>query len=186
MSQADSGVIEPRAERVAGARINLHHVPGGHSLDQLHKALALSIRHARVPEGLEMDLLIRNRGAGHAVPTGMPGRRVILELTVRTSDGQKFEERKVYAKSFVDSAKNVITRDGDYFVPGVALHADTRLGPDEERQEIFRFPVPDRATAYVTVKMHYEHSPTGTEAGRTWLTFLAERRTVTPDTSAEP
>ena len=75
-------------------------MPGGHSLEQLNKALGLSIQHRWEDEELEVEVVLRNKGAGHAVPTGMPGRRVILDLVLRSGEGHRFEERKVYGKFF--------------------------------------------------------------------------------------
>jgi len=181
MSETDAGVEDPRLERVVGAKINLHEVPGGHSIDQLNRALGLSIDPRREDDELVVELRLHNKGAGHAVPTGMPGRRVILELAVRSGDGRDFEERKVYGKFFLDAEGRRITRDGDYFAGGVRLESDSRIGADERRVETFRFPVPRDVHAYLTVKLNYEHSPTGGEEGRTYLTFLSERRTLAPD-----
>jgi hypothetical protein len=185
MGESEAAADDPRAERVAGARINLHRVPGGHSLEQLHQALSLGIDPAREAEALRLDVLVRNKGAGHAVPTGMPGRRVILEAEVRSSDGETFQDRRVYEKSFVAADGKPIVRDSGFFAPGVKLEQDTRIRPGEERRETFRFAVPVGATAYVTVKLHYEHDPTGNEDQRTWITFFAERRTLVPQGQAD-
>jgi hypothetical protein len=122
------------------AKVNLHHVPGGHSLDQLHRALGLYIGSSREGDELTLEITLFNKGAGHAVPTGMPGRRVILHLRV-TSQGQPFEERRVYGRFFEDAAGKTIRRDSDYFSPGVKQVSDSRILPDERRVEVFRFPV---------------------------------------------
>jgi hypothetical protein len=182
MGATRAEVVDPRVDRDASASINLHRVPGGHSLDQLHQALALSIRPRREGDSLALAVGVRNKGAGHAVPTGMPGRRVILDVAVDTSRGGSFAERRVYERTFADAQGNPVVRDRDHFVPGVSLRQDTRLQPDEEREEAFRFPLAPDATAYITVRLHYEHSPLGGERGRTWITFFSEKRTVAAET----
>jgi hypothetical protein len=180
MGATRTEVDDPRVEREPGAEINLHEVPGGHSLDQLHRSLGLSIDSSREGDRLLLRLGIRNKGAGHAVPTGMPGRRVVMDVAVRTSDGASFEEQRVYGKFFVTADGTPVTRDMDYFSPGVELGRDSRIRPDERRVEELGFDVGAEATAYVTVKLRYIHSPLGTEEGRTDLTFLSEKRVLRP------
>ena len=186
MGRTKANVVDPKVKRVPGQEVNLHEMPGGHSLDQLHKALTVSFQPERKGDELLLDVRIANRGAGHAVPTGMPGRRVFLDLTVRSSDGRSFEERKVYGKSFADASGKTITRDSAYFAKGVKLETDSRLRPDEQRVERFRFPIPTSATAFVSVKLRYEHSPTGGPENRTSITFLSEDRTLPPSDAAKP
>jgi hypothetical protein len=182
LTRAD--VVDPKVQRVARSSVNLHEVPGGHSLDQLNKALAVAESAVREPDGLTMTVRLTNRGAGHAVPTGMPGRRVILAVAVRTSDGRSFDARRVYTKSFLDGSGRPVTRDAGFFLPGVRLESDSRIRPDEQRVEAFRFPVAPEATAHVTLRLHYEHTPTGGPADRTWLTFYTEERTYLPEPPA--
>jgi hypothetical protein len=180
MGLTRANVVDPRVKRVAHAEVNLHKVPGGHSLEQLHRALAVFISPHREGSNLALEVRLTNKGAGHAVPTGMPGRRVILDVTVETSGGQSFSERRVYEKKFAGAGGEPITRDSRFFARGVTMLSDTRIQPDEKRTEEFRFPVPPSATAYITVKLHYEHAPRGTAEDRTWLTFLSEKRVVRP------
>lgn len=180
MELTRANVVDPRVKRDSGAQVNLHRVPGGHSLEQLHRALSVSMNPDRSGDQLKLGIRIINRGAGHAVPTGMPGRRVILDLLVETSAGKTYREKRVYEKTFLSSDDKVILRDSGFFAPGVKLKADTRIQVDEHRQEEFTFPLALDATAYVTVKLHYEHAPKGPDEEKIWLTFLSERRVVPP------
>jgi hypothetical protein len=186
MSRTQANVVDPRVKRLPVQGVNLHEMPGGHSLDQLHKALSVTFQPERKGDELLFDVRLANRGAGHSVPTGMPGRRVLLDLAVRTSDGKSFEEHKSYGKSFADSAGKTINRDSAYFAKGVRLESDSRIRPEEQRVERFRFPVAAAATAFVSVKLRYEHSPTGGPENRTSITFLSEERTLPPATSPTP
>ncbi len=186
MGRTEANVVDPKVKRVPGQEVNLHEMPGGHSLDQLHKAVTVSFHPERKGDELLLDVRLANRGAGHAVPTGMPSRRVILDLTVRSSNGRSFEEHRLYGKTYLDASGKAITRDSGYFAKGVKLEADTRLRPDEQRVERFRFPVPSTATAFVSVKLRYEHSPTGGPENRTSITFLSEERTLPPAGAAKP
>jgi hypothetical protein len=176
MTVTAAEVVDPKVKRVE-ERVNLHQMPGGHSLLQLNKAVEVAMNAAWVGDGLGLTVRLTNRGAGHAVPTGMPGRRIILALAVRTTDGQSFEARRVYTKTFRDGEGRTITHDSGVFGPGVKLEGDSRLGPDEERTETFAFAVSAAAGAHVSLRLHYEHVPTGGAENRTWLTFYTAERT---------
>jgi len=161
-------------------KINLHEVPGSHSIDMLNKALGVSVESRRDGDELEVTVRLSNRGAAHAVPTGMPGRRIILDLQVRSYDGRTFSENKVYGKFFTDSEGETIKRDSRYFTEGVHLESDSRIRSDERRIERFRFPIPHDVMAGVKLRLHYEHDPIGGGAGRTRRTFYSESRTIAP------
>ena len=120
--------FDPRVKRDARSEVNLHAMPGGHSLEQLHKALGVAIRPDRIGDELSLSVELTNRGAGHAVPTGMPGRRIVLELEVTTSDGLSFDDLRTYGKYFQNAEGKTISHVADYFGRGVRLESDTRIG----------------------------------------------------------
>jgi hypothetical protein len=181
MGKQKADVVDPRIMRDPDATVNLHEVPGGHSLDQLNKAISVGIKPAHADGKAQLEVSLRNDGAGHSVPTGMPGRRVLLEIRVQTSEGQTFEERRVYDETYTDATGAQITRDSGYFAKGVKLTGDTRLRSGEQRVETFSFPLSASANADITVKLRYEHSPTGDRENRTSITFYSETRAVGPE-----
>jgi len=180
MTLVEADVVDPRIKRETGAAVNLHQMPGGHSLEQLHKALSVSIDTERAEDRLDLTVRLKNKGAGHAVPTGMPGRRMVLELTVDPDTGQTFQEHRTYGKYYADATGKTIEHVADLFAEGLQLQSDTRIGVDDVRVENFEFEVQPQANVYVTVKLHYEHAPRGPDEKRVWLTFFAERRMVRP------
>jgi hypothetical protein len=184
MGRQKADVVDPKVLRVPDSMVNLHEVPGGHSLEQLNKALAVTIRPVHVNGELQLEVDLRNNGAGHAVPTGMPGRRVELQIRVQTSEGKAYEEQKSYGETFTDAAGELIARDSGYFARGVKHVADTRIQSGEQRVESFRFPVSPTASADIAVKLHYQHSPTGGKENQTSITFYSEQRTVGPESPA--
>lgn len=184
MGRTKANVVDPVVKRIPEREVNLHEVLGGHSELQLRKALGLSVRPKREGDELRVEVRLTNKGAGHAVPTGMPGRRIVLEVSVRTDGGKELEDKRVYTKSFVDAAGKRVTRDACYFARGVKLETDSRLAAGEQRSESFRFPVPAKATAHLTVDLHYEHTPTGEAEDRTWITMFSDKRTLAPETGA--
>jgi hypothetical protein len=179
LTRAD--VVDPKVKRVTRSEVNLHEIPGGHSPTQLNKALSVSQAVSRRGDELTIEIVLANKGAAHAVPTGMPGRSVILALAVRTSDGRSFEERRTYGKTFRDSAGQLITREGRVFAPGVQLESDSRIRPDEQRTETFHFPVAAAATANASLKLRYEHDPGGAPENRTSLTFFTQNQVCPPE-----
>jgi hypothetical protein len=180
MSRTKADVVDPRVKRVAGSEVNLHQMPGGHSLEQLQKALSLKYQAKREGDTLSIEVSLTNKGAGHAVPTGMPGRKVILEVRAQAGGEEAHEERRIYSKVFKDAQGSVITRDSAYFAAGVRLHTDRRIRPGETRVEVFKFPAPAGESVALSVKLHYEHAPTGGTENRTWITFQSESRTLLP------
>jgi hypothetical protein len=181
MSKTKAAVVDPKVLRVPESEVNLHEVPGGHSIDQLNKALGVNLQPERAGGKLKLRVILTNRGAGHSVPTGMPARHVTLEVQLRTSDKQHLQEQRVYGASFTDAAGQTITEDRKHFAPGVRPAADTRIKAGEQRQEDFEFPVDPKATAFLTVRLVYEHSPTGTKEDQTLITFYTAERTLQPE-----
>jgi hypothetical protein len=184
MALTRADVVDPKVARVEQSHVNLHQMPGGHSLQQLHQALRVTMRLDRGDDALTLEVRIANAGAGHAVPTGMPGRRIILAADVHTADGNSFRERRVYTKSFIAADGSPVTEVPGFFASGIRLEKDSRIKPDEERIERFSFPIGPRAGASLSLRLHYEHSPTGEVEDRTWLTFYSERRVLSPSVSA--
>ncbi len=178
MPEVEGNVVDPRIQRDPRALVNTHAMTGGHSLAMLHKALRVGIHPEREEETLRLTVEIENKGAGHAVPTGMPGRRVILEVVLHVFEGPAYTERKVYGKRFLDAEGHEIVAVADYFRPGSRQVEDTRLRPDELRREVFLFPVPKARPATVTLKLDYEHplGPGAAEPAR--FTFFSETRIV--------
>jgi hypothetical protein len=183
MGEVSGDAVDPRLDRDPAASINLHSARGGHSLDQLHKALSISLQPERIGAGIEVAVLVRNKGAGHAVPTGMPGRRVILELELRVVGGEVFKKIRVYGKQFETEDGREIRLDREYFKPGIKLKSDTTLQSDELRTERFRFPVPEKSTAILKVRMFYEHTLSGGDQTVDRINFFSEKRTLRPKRS---
>lgn len=181
MGVTRANVVDPQVKRLPDVPVNLHQAPGGHSLEQLYKALRVRFDVSRVGDEVTVDVSIVNKGAGHAVPTGMPNRQIILSVELDAGQSGQSSEQRVYAKSFVDAAGEPITDVWGYFRPGVRLASDTRVPVDGERTEIFRFEVPASQTVYLTVRLEYEHLSEDPEGKSRIFTFYSERRMLKPD-----
>lgn len=183
MARTKADVVDPRVKRSKLAEVNLHEVPGGHSRDQLYNALDVSYEPARVGDELSVEVRIMNQGAGHAVPTGMPGRQIVLTLEVATGAGESFEDRRVFGKTLVDATGERITHTWGYFSKGVRTESDTRIQADEEWSEVFRYAVPATAPAFLNIRLEYE-VVADEVAQPTHFTFYSERRVIKPKTIA--
>jgi hypothetical protein len=183
MGRTVGQIVDPRVARLPEAQVNLHEVPGGHSIDLLNQALRIDVDLHREGGALSVMVRVENRGAGHAVPTGMPGRRIILETTVRSSDGSPRTEPRAFCATFVNASGAEIDRDSAYFAKGVRKIADTRLVSGTPWSETFRFPVSPSATAYVGVLLRYEHFPLGSESPGTKIIFYSTDRVSPPEES---
>jgi len=179
MARTRANVVDPVVKRVPEKEVNLHEMTGGHSIKQLNNAIRMTITPRRSGDELFLDVELRNKGAGHAVPTGMPGRRLVLNVKLQ-GKGTPIEERRSYEKSYATASGERIERDSAFFGRGVKFVSDTRIQADEVRKERLRFPLPGRETGFLSVKLSYEHAPTGGEEDRTWITFLTEERILSP------
>ncbi len=171
-----ANIVDPRVKRVEGAFVNLHEMPGGHSLHQLNKSLRMRILGLdRTPKGLRAQVMVHNVGAGHSVPTGIPTRKVILTLEVQIGD-QKFEDKRTYERVILDEAGNPLRRDTEVFLQGRSAKTDTRLAPLEERVEEFFLPIPAEGNAQVTATLTYLYSPQDRKETETRIDFWKEKR----------
>jgi hypothetical protein len=128
----------------AAARVNAsHHGFRGEGADMRKRALhvASTVR----PSGgrLRLEIVLKNVGAGHHVPTGVPDHRVVLEAATVDASGRELDRiEKTYGKMLVDG-------DGKPapFFSAVKQIADTRLAPEEERREALELAAPEGASA---------------------------------------
>lgn len=174
MNRQEANVVDPVVSRVPDHEVNLHEVPGSHSIPMLGKALKVAFASHREGDSLVVEVRVLNKGAGHAVPTGMPGRRVLMDMSLTTGQGKHFTGARTYTKVFRDAAGQEIRLDSGFFGKGVALTSDSRIKADETRVERFAFAVPVNTWARANVKLHYEHAPTGNDDNRVWQTFFTQ------------
>lgn len=177
MPQVLANIVDPKVKRVRGAFVNLHTMPGGHARDQLVRALEMRILEARrTPRGLQVKVRLRNVGAGHAVPTGSPTRRVILRVEVATESGRRVRQERVYQRVVVDEHGAEIRRDSLLFTHARAIARDTRLAPAEQRVEEFLLPVSTDENLTLTATLIYLYSPHERPQTETRIEFLSETK----------
>ncbi len=106
--------------------------------DELRRrAVALDVSVATAQQGARvvLSLTITNEGAGHAIPTGLPGRRLVASVVmVDAADEPIAQQRQAYGRILVDADGREVP-----FYAAKRVASDTRLGPNEQREEQFSF-----------------------------------------------
>lgn len=172
-----ANIVDPKVKRIQGGFVNLHRTPGGHSLDQLSKSLRLRItRVSRTNRGLDVEVRVRNVGAGHMVPTGLPTRKVILNLDVQADDGRTSHQDRVYQRTLLDDQGKEVTRDSLIFTQAQSGDEDSRLAPGEERVEKFSLAVPSNRNLVVVATLTYFYSPHGRKETETRIDFATDSK----------
>ena len=173
MSAGAANVVDPKVQRVKHTMVNLHQMPGGHSIDQLNKAVTARLNIARDNDNLQVKVDLTNRGAGHMVPTGSPLRKLLLEVQVSASDGKTYREQRTYQRTVVDSQGKEVSREHEVFLRASRATADNRLKPGEMRAESFRFAVPRGSSAHVRAVLWYYYSPLARTEQQMKVSFLS-------------
>jgi len=158
MYSVAGNVVDPRVLK-SDATLNLHEIPGGHSIQQLNKAIKAVISAARDGDQVRVVVKLTNQGAGHYVPTGSPLRQLILELHADSYAGQHFSERRVYRRTVTDRNGEVLNSEPLVFIKGAKVVTDTRLAPKETKTETFAFPMRRGSQARVVASFYYYYSP---------------------------
>ncbi|HSR53431.1 MAG TPA: multiheme c-type cytochrome [Acidobacteriota bacterium] len=181
MPQVAAQIVDPKIHRVEGGFVNLHAMPGGHSMDQLNRSIRLRIVELEsTGQGLRAVVRVHNSGAGHAVPTGIPTRKVILSLrAVSEDDNSEVREERVFERIMVDAQGEEILRDSRVFLEAVEETLDTRLAPMEERLEEFDLDLTAQGNISVTATLSYYYSPLNEVETERRFDFMSDTRRLT-------
>jgi len=150
-------VSNPVSQKLDRKLINLHYMPGGHSIDQLQKALTVEMTDiVRAPDRMIVNIKVVNQGAGHAVPTGVPTKRMILQVDARPmSGGKSHHEERVYQRILVNEKGEELKTEPQLFLEAKRVRSDNRLKPGESRLEKFTFPITPGTKVAVAAKLVY-------------------------------
>ncbi len=141
--------------------INLHNISGMHSVEQVRKAATARLVELRRTNGdeIEVEVEVANIGSGHCIPTGLPTRKLVLELTLL--DGvrpvRRFE--RIYEKVMLDESGRRITEDHRVLMAAARLGEDTRLLPGERRREVFYARLPGAESLRAELRLRYVYEP---------------------------
>ena len=171
-------VVDPRVLKTADAKINLHQMPGSHSVEQLTRTVKAQLSTSWAGDKLNVVVEVSNAAAGHYVPTGSPMRQLILEVTADPYGGQRLRQEKIYRRIVADKQGKQLELEPYAFVGGARTLSDSRLAPDEKRTENFTFPIPAGTQTQVQATFWYYYSPLAETDPQRRLTFLTLRRLV--------
>ena len=178
MFQVEGQVVDARVKQVAQHGINLHAMPGSHSIEQLNKALHTELVATHEGSRLRVIVKLSNRGAGHSVPTGSPLRKLILEVRASPYSGQALRQERVYQRKIADSQGKTVELEPVAFVKGARVLSDTRLKANETRTETFDFSVPAGVLTQVEANLYYFYSPMASSKAQQEIKFFTIRRMV--------
>ncbi|MBI2082151.1 MAG: hypothetical protein HYT76_01145 [Deltaproteobacteria bacterium] len=152
--------VPPRVKPVKEIYINSHEAVGGHSIEQVKKAVTVKIvEMKRSGEKIHGVVRLVNVGSGHKVPTGMPTRRLVLSLKVQAGGTSVYSEERVFQKILLNPKGEKITKDSDVFLDADKILQDNRLKPGETREEHFTFFAPSDRPLEVETSVYYLYQP---------------------------
>lgn len=141
--------------------INLHDISGGHSRDQVVKAAKVRIINVRRENAstAAVEVEVANVGSGHSIPTGLPTRKIVLEVILFADNHEvrRFERR--YQKRLLDASGNEIVLDHRTLLNAHKVLEDNRLMAGEHRIERFSGSVPGKGSLRVEAKLTYVYQP---------------------------
>lgn len=178
MASVQGNVVDPRVKANSRLQLNLHEIPGSHSVTQLNKAIRAQLNATHQGGQLKVTVTLANQGAGHSVPTGSPLRQLILELRATAYNGKQFNEKRVYRRTVADANGKTLDREHLAFLKGARVVSDTRLAPHQSRTETFTFPVPQGVQTQLDASLYYYYSPMASTEAEQKAKFLSLSRLV--------
>jgi hypothetical protein len=179
MFKVQGDIVDPGVKRSSEKGINLHQMPGGHSVEQLNKAMKAQLLTAREAGQLKVTVKLTNAGAGHYVPTGSPMRKMILEVLVEPEGGIPASRQEItYARSISDQKGEILQREHSAFLKGARVVKDTRFAPRETRAQELLFNVPPDKHLKVVANLYYYYSPMATAESQQEIKFLSLSRFI--------
>jgi hypothetical protein len=117
-----------------------HHGFLGAAGDLRQQALELVVaaRAGDDPQTIIAEVTVDNSGAGHAVPTGFAGHRVVLRISTHAGDGAELDAREASFQRPLLDAGGVAAP----YARAIAIGPDTRLQSRERRTETYALRAP--------------------------------------------
>lgn len=144
-----------------------HHGFMGTGGDLTRKALGVVVNAREEAYKIVVDVALNNEGAGHAVPSGMPGRQVVLRVRALDEKGhEQAREEKAIGRVLVDEKGVEVP-----FYAARAEASDDRIAPGQSRLFVFTLDAPLSGSIDVEVAWR-SASPSLTKA----LSVPAEER----------
>ncbi len=154
----DLSVVDGR--EVEGYYVTAHEFQGGHSRINLKNAVTMVTEVTQQEQYLTVTVRITNAESGHKLPTGVPIRKLVLQVTLKNKANLKISTaRKVYRKALVDKYGTILESASQMFLEATDIYSDNRINPQETRVEEFTFKLPRKVKQYkIETVLNYEYT----------------------------
>ncbi|HEY5951043.1 MAG TPA: hypothetical protein VIV40_36375, partial [Kofleriaceae bacterium] len=146
----DCHMAKERAPIATGSPVRTgvpHHGLLGLARDLRQRALALEATVKDDAGSLAVTVTVRNNNAGHAVPAGLPERRIVVRVRVVDAAGaQVAQETRALGRLLVDAAGNEVP-----FWRAAKVGSDTRIGVGASWQDTFKLAAANIGTVEIDV-----------------------------------
>ena len=162
MEPVSGKTVAPEVKKTLGNRISNHDIAAGHSLSKRRKALDIKIAGLQTFKNrITVQVDLTNTGAGHKMPTGLPVKKIILEVTVEdVESGRRQVQQQVYQKKVTDAAGRPVKSLVDLMLgKGMKVASDNRIAPLETRRETFTFFADRSEEQVVSAAVYYSYTP---------------------------
>ncbi len=173
MRNTSGKVVDPKVLRVASPSVNLHEMPGGHSVTELNRALNATIVSERKGNAVDVTVQVTNRGAGHRLPTGSPLRSIFMVVQVDGGTGRTQTATRSYGRVVVDGNNKELNDEASVWLHGARVLRDDRLAPNERRTEKFSFPLAPGTPVRAVAKFYYRYAPEAPGRAESGQPFLS-------------
>lgn len=155
---ADLSVVNGRES--PGYYVTAHEFQGGHSKINLAHAVKMVTSAERNGNQLKVTVEITNAESGHRLPTGVPIRKLVLQVSLRNEYFVDISvARKTYRKVLVDKFGTIIENAPGMFLEATGIYSDNRIRPTETRVENFVFDLPDHFKDFtIETELNYEYT----------------------------
>ena len=162
MEQIPGKTVVATAQKNRSNRISNHDIAAGHSLTKRRQALEIKIAAIETHKNrIRVKVDLTNTGAGHKMPTGLPVKKITLEVKVEDVNGSRRQiQQRVYQKTVADAQGKILTKVADLMLDkGTAILSDNRIAPLETRRESFTFFVEKPEEQTISAAVYYGYTP---------------------------
>jgi len=155
------GETVPPALASSRGNINRHDISGGHSIERVKKAARVRILQVerKAPDTVEIKVEVANIGSGHSIPTGMPTRKLILEVVLFAGDREVGHFKREYQRKLLGKQGELIFEDYKAILDARSVMQDNRLRPGEVRVERFEAFGQAKGPLRAEATLHYRYEP---------------------------
>lgn len=162
MMKVAGKIVTHEVQQTPENEISSHDIAGGHSISKREESIDIKIVVTNTfKQKVEVTVNITNKGAGHKIPTGIPSKKIVLQVSIQSKTGETYQmHQKTYQKVLEDADGNPVTSDTDLLMgKAVKIISDNRIAPLETRREKFTFFVPEEKDQKISAAVFYDHNP---------------------------